>query len=144
MNPGGGEGRPHVPYLILGLPLGVLVLVLTFVAAPLADFTVGARTQSGAILFAAIAIVGAAAADYDAARKRRSARPMTLGKFEWRTITQTELRQVPIALPILALVLPLAGGWIFRDEWFGLPLGFAVGCLCALGLMAYTQWRSRL
>jgi hypothetical protein len=135
--------RPYVPLLILGLPLGILVLVFIFVLAPLADMPVSGRTKGSVIAFAAMAIIGAAIADYSALRKRRSDDEPRSGGFEWRTLTYAELKELPVALPVVALALPLAVMVIFRDSWFGVLVGLGLAFACGLALSAYWQRGSR-
>ncbi len=121
-----------------------MVLLLTWVLLPLADFQMDTSGKAQWTGFALLAIGFAAVADHRA-RKARSdsdSGPIRFAGIELRRLTPEEIATIPRAASGLALVLLFAIFLILGDSWIGLPVAMAVGGLLGIAMARYAQQRS--
>lgn len=109
--------RPHVPWLILGIPLAILVLGFTFIGAPAIDMEIPLRSQVWAVVLALVCTVGFGRVDYLARR----------GKADVEATPEQQIRRaqvgggVAVVLAAAAIIAALQDG----------PVPFTVVAVCA-------------
>lgn len=144
MDPLRGENRRRVPYLIGAIPFGVMVLLLTWVLLPLADFQMDATGKAQWTGFALLAIGVAAIADHRARTvgPENESRPVRFRGVELRTLTPEERATIPKPALGIAFALLFAILLTLSDSWIRFPVALIVGGLLSLAMARYAQQRN--